>query len=158
MIYLTTRVNGKKTTKHRAIMEKAIGRKLKKDEIVHHINGNKLDNRLENLAIVSPQEHAKIHNQKYPKSQICVVCGKSFEPHPSNREHGKLCSIECKRKYLSNRPIVQTSLDGEIVKVWETIREASRTLGVSHSNIIACCNGRQKSSKGYLWRYLNDTD
>lgn len=48
---------------HRYIMEKAIGRKLSKDEIVHHIDKNPLNNKLENLQIVTKEEHREIHKK-----------------------------------------------------------------------------------------------
>lgn len=52
--------------KHRIIIERFIGRKLKKDEVVHHINGIKNDNRLENLRLMSKSEHHKLHaKEKY---------------------------------------------------------------------------------------------
>lgn len=47
---------------HRLVVEIALGRNLSADEIVHHINGNKADNTLDNLEVVSRATHAKIHN------------------------------------------------------------------------------------------------
>jgi len=47
---------------HTYIMERHLGRQLGKNEEIHHINGVKTDNRIENLEIVKHGEHSTLHN------------------------------------------------------------------------------------------------
>ena len=53
----------RRVKEERLVMEAYIGRYLKKEEIVHHINRKKQDNRIENLQIVSTLEHGQIHHK-----------------------------------------------------------------------------------------------
>lgn len=48
---------------YRLIMEKKLGRYLKTEEIVHHINGDVNDNRIENLQVMSQNEHVILHRR-----------------------------------------------------------------------------------------------
>jgi hypothetical protein len=53
-----------KIREHRYIMEKYLGRKLESNEDVHHMDGNKLNNDISNLLLLSKSEHMLIHNTK----------------------------------------------------------------------------------------------
>lgn len=53
--------NGSTIDEHRFVMQQHLGRSLQFNECVHHINGNKKDNRLENLEVISRSEHTKNH-------------------------------------------------------------------------------------------------
>ena len=60
--YRKMKVNGKTVQVHRYVMEQHIGRPLLSTELVHHINDDRYDNRIENLEIISPKEHSRLHN------------------------------------------------------------------------------------------------
>ncbi len=46
---------------HRLVMEEYIGRCLSDDEVVHHINRKRNDNRIENLMLMTASEHMSYH-------------------------------------------------------------------------------------------------
>jgi len=55
--------HNKRTHEHTVIMEKHLGRKIREHENIHHINGNKLDNRIENLELMTRRNHSSLHSK-----------------------------------------------------------------------------------------------
>jgi group I intron endonuclease len=51
------------------------------------------------------------------------------------------------------KPLLQLNLDGMLVKEWPSVVIAATELQIQSSNIINCMRGRQKTYKGFTWRY-----
>lgn len=58
----------------------------------------------------------------------------------------------------SRKKIVQLTKLNEVVKVWEGVTEAAKSLGLGHSNISAALrkSHRHKTCGGYKWEYYED--
>ena len=53
---------------------------------------------------------------------------------------------------LNRRKVVQMSLDGDTIKVWDSMTDAEDE-GFLRSKISSCCIGRNKTHKNYKWKY-----
>lgn len=88
---------------HRFVVESALNRKLSRREEVHHINGDRADNRPENLRVYDSSEHQKLHEhwKEWTKSPVrlnCKLCSKQYKVKPSRAKGSSFCSNACKLK------------------------------------------------------------
>lgn len=82
---LLWRPDGRHVLEHRVVMASALGRPLTTREVVHHRDGNKSNNALENLELTNPVDHGRTHavrGKSNARAQIqrppCALCGIPF--------------------------------------------------------------------------------
>ena len=83
---------------HRVVMARKLGRTLRRNEIVHHINYNTLDNRPGNLAILSHVAHSRLHNTLTRWSKTYAACKECSTTEREHEGHG-LCTA-CYQRQL----------------------------------------------------------
>lgn len=114
-----TRIYDKKTHKvtsyPRFIMSQYLGRELRPDEQIHHMDRNPLNNDIDNLLVLPRELHDFIHEKDYRKYYdriaICYYCGKEFvwKAHSQQQYYmnskrrknmrGPFCSESCVGKF-----------------------------------------------------------
>lgn len=48
---------------------------------------------------------------------------------------------------------LQFDKDGNLLNIFENMKEASRATGIGHTNIARCCKGERKTAGGFIWKY-----
>lgn len=127
---------------HTLVYETFVSEEKIKDYQIHHIDGNKLNNYVGNLAYIDVKEHMRITNIENP--QIGEILGKA--------------TIE-----KCSKPVIQYSIDMLPIKKFQSVAAASRELQIDSSAIGKVARRAEykrgkarKQAGGYVWRYEED--
>ena len=79
--YKLIKIDGKPISEHRYVIQQFLNRKLLTDEVIHHKNLVKNDNRIENLVIMTKAEHSRLHSKlprHYKSNDITIIPMKMY--------------------------------------------------------------------------------
>ena len=87
---------------------------------------------------------------------VCPECGKEYSASVGSRSYGTgcpKCGIKKNTRARSKKVQMLDIATGEVLKVFDSVSEASREMKISHGNISSVCRGERKQAGGYIWRY-----
>ena len=138
-VTLSKKNNYKTKLVHRLVAEAFIPNPNNLSE-VNHIDGNKHNNNVNNLEWVSRYDNMQ-HAKKL--GLINTLKGnKSYWYNKYGIEHSR------------SKKIVQIEKNNKkVIKIWNSLADVKRELGIHQSNICKCCEGKRKTTGGYIWKY-----
>ena len=91
------------------------------------------------------------------KTTSLEVRKKQSIAHKGKPSHLKGCKlskehIEKHAKAVSKKTY-QYDLEGNLIRVWNSVKEASEELKIGTSGISDCCNGKRKTNHGFIWKH-----
>ncbi len=131
------RKNNKSHTKtiHRLVLESFIG---KSELVINHKDGNKLNNKLNNLEYCTISENGK-HAWRTGLMKNAKIASDKYR------------NITLSRCWEKNkRPIDQFDLNGKLVNSFSSIKEAVLFTGIT--SIYGCVQGKQKTAGGFIFK------
>lgn len=105
---------------------------------INHIDENPKNNRLENLEWCTGEQNIRAWLKNHPNARKSARKRKSGTPYRVNRNRQK---------------IIQETLNGEALKVWDYAIDIKHCLGFHTTSIWECCEGKRKTAYGYKWQY-----
>ena len=129
---------------HRLIAENYISNK-NNYPIINHIDGNKLNNNIDNLEWCTYshniKEAFKLGLNKYTYKENFKH---DYWKNKKGKEHSKSKSIN------------QYDVEGNFIKEWESLTQASRELNINLIYISNVCRGKQRVAGGYKWKFKEE--
>lgn len=112
--------------------------------LVVHLKNNEYVHKLVAKAFIpNPHNYTVVHHIDHNQTNNCVENLMWIDEEEHNRLHGR-----------GSKTVYQYTLEGELVRVWEKLKDIERELGYDHSTISKCCNGKRKQAYGYRWSYV----